>query len=58
MSTRKRNIAQEVEFYTKKDKVLKKRKDGLSEAFLRPAYQYTTLENDTVARLHEDDWRF
>ena len=53
----KRNITQEVDYYTKRDKALKKRKDGLSEAFLRPAYQYTTLENDTVARLHEDDWR-
>ena len=27
MSTRKRNIAQEVEFYTKRDTALKKRKD-------------------------------
>ena len=27
----------------------------LTPAFLRPVYQYTSLENDTVARLHEDD---
>lgn len=28
----------------------------LSPAFLRPAYQYTSLENDTVAKLHENDY--
>ena len=26
----------------------------LSEAFLRPPYQYTSLENDTITRAHED----
>lgn len=28
----------------------------LTAAFLRPVYQYTSLENDTVARLHENDY--
>ena len=28
----------------------------LSEAFLRPAYQYTSIENDTIERLHENDY--
>ena len=28
----------------------------LTPAFLRPVYQYTSLENDTVARLHENDY--
>lgn len=26
----------------------------LSEAFLRPPYQYTSLENDTIVKAHED----
>lgn len=26
----------------------------LSDAFLRPPYQYTSLENDTITRVHED----
>lgn len=28
----------------------------LSEAFLRPPYQYTSQENGTIERLHENDW--
>lgn len=28
----------------------------LTPAFLRPAYQYTSLENDTIAKLHENDY--
>ena len=28
----------------------------LSDAFLRPPYQYTSQENDTIERLHENDW--
>jgi hypothetical protein len=28
----------------------------LSEAFLRPAYQYTSIENDYISRLHENDY--
>lgn len=28
----------------------------LSEAFLRPPYQYTSQENSTIERLHENDW--
>lgn len=29
---------------------------ALTEAFLRPPYQYTSQENDTIERLHENDW--
>ena len=28
----------------------------LSEAFLRPPYQYTSIENDYISRLHENDY--
>lgn len=28
----------------------------LSEAFLRPPYQYTSIENDFISRLHENDY--
>lgn len=28
----------------------------LTEAFLRPPYQYTSLENKTIEALHENDW--
>lgn len=28
----------------------------LTEAFLRPPYQYTSLENKTIEVLHENDW--
>ena len=28
----------------------------LTEAFLRPPYQYTSLENNTIEKLHENDW--
>ena len=28
----------------------------LTEAFLRPPYQYTSLENKTIETLHENDW--
>ena len=28
----------------------------LTEAFLRPPYQYTSLENKTIEKLHENDW--
>lgn len=28
----------------------------LSEAFLRPAYQYTSIENDYISRIHENDY--
>lgn len=30
--------------------------EELKPAFLRPAYQYTSMENDTIARLHEKDY--
>ena len=29
---------------------------ALTEAFLRPPYQYTSQVNDTIERLHENDW--
>lgn len=28
----------------------------LTEAFLRPPYQHTSLENKTIEALHENDW--
>ena len=32
------------------------RRDGFTDAFLRPPYQYTSLENDTVSKQHELDY--
>ena len=32
------------------------REQELKEAFTRPIYQYTSLENATISRLHEDDY--
>lgn len=29
---------------------------ALTEAFLRPPYQYTSIENDYISRLHENDY--
>lgn len=54
---KKRKLLEEVEYYNKKEQTLRKNRLGLSEAFLRPPYQYTSLQNDTVAKRHEDDWR-
>lgn len=28
----------------------------LSEAFLRPPYQYTSIENDYISKIHENDY--
>lgn len=28
----------------------------LNEGFIRPVYQYTSKENDTVAQFHKDDY--
>ena len=54
---KKRSIAQEVDFIIKRDAALKqKKKCDLSPAFLRPPYQYTSIENKTIERIHEDDW--
>lgn len=53
---KKRSIAQEVDFIIKRDAAMKRRKDKLSPAFLRPPYQYTSIENNTIERIHEDDW--
>ena len=54
---KKRSIAQEVDFIIKRDAALKqKKKSDLSPAFLRPPYQYTSIENKTIERIHEDDW--
>ncbi len=36
--------------------LIEKGVEELKPAFLRPAYQYTSLENDTIARLHENDY--
>lgn len=52
---KKRRLSQELDYYVDRDEKLKK-KSGLSPAFLRPPYQYTKLENNTVERYHEDDW--
>lgn len=53
---KKRSVSEEVEFYTRRDKSLRKKPTFLSAAFLRPVYQYTSLENDTIDKLHEMDW--
>lgn len=29
---------------------------ALTDAFLRLPYQYTSLENKTIEKLHENDW--
>lgn len=52
---KKKHVAQEIEFYSKRDKSLSKKSD-LKAGFLRPVYQYTSLENDTVTKLHEYDY--
>ena len=53
---KKRSIAQEVDYIIKRDTAMKRRKSKLSPAFLRPPYQYTSIENNTIERIHEDDW--
>lgn len=53
---KKRSIAQEVDYIIKRDAAMKRQKDRLSPAFLRPPYQYTSIENNTIERIHEDDW--
>ena len=30
----------------------------LKDGFLRPLYQYTSMENSTVARFHENDYLY
>lgn len=52
---KKRKLSKELDYYVDRDETLSK-KSGLSQAFLRPVYQHTRLENDTVERFHEDDW--
>ena len=53
---KKRSIAQEVDFIIKRDAAMKRQKDRLPPAFLRPPYKYTSIENNTIERIHEDDW--
>ncbi len=53
---KKRSIAQEVDLIIKRDQAMKRQKGKLSPAFLRPPYQYTSIENNTIERIHEDDW--
>lgn len=50
---RKRQINEDVDFYVKKEKALKKQSE-LSAAFLRPPYQYTRSENKTINKLHRE----
>ena len=52
---KKRKLSQELDYYVDRDETLKK-KSGLLQAFLRPVYQYTPIENNTVEKLHENDW--
>lgn len=52
---KKNKKTDEIDYYTKRDNTLFKRR-GLSEAFLRPPYQYTKLENNTIEKLHELDY--
>lgn len=52
---RKRKISEEVDYYTKEKAVLNKQ-NKLSDAFLRPPYQHTSLENKTIVKEHENDW--
>lgn len=51
----KKHMNQAIEYYALREKKLRKKSD-LKPGFLRPIYQYTALENDTVERLHELDY--
>lgn len=52
---KKRKISEEVDYYTKKESALRHR-NRVSDAFLRPPYQHTSLENITIVKEHENDW--
>lgn len=50
-----RKISEETDFFAQRDKAIRRR-SHLSTVFLRPVYQYTALENNTVEKLHENDY--
>lgn len=50
-----RKISEETDFFAQRDKAIRRR-SNLSAAFLRPAYQHTVLENDTIEKIHEYDY--
>lgn len=55
MTAAQKRLMREACLYTKTGiERYEERQVVLTDAFLRPPYQYTSLENDTIARAHED----
>lgn len=55
MTVAQKRLIREACLYTKTGiERYEERQTFLSDAFLRPPYQYTSLENDTITKTHED----